>query len=37
MQLFVEKDINKLKEKNKELLNNIINGITLYGFFEVFK
>jgi predicted nucleotidyltransferase len=37
VQLFVEKDIKKLKEKNKELLNNIINGITLYGFFEVFQ
>ena len=35
--LFAEKDIERLKSKNKELLNNMINGITLYGFWEVFK
>jgi|TARA_B100001971_G_C18235728_1_gene567046 predicted nucleotidyltransferase/predicted transcriptional regulator len=31
-----KKDIEKMKSKNKELLNNIINGIVLEGFFEVF-
>jgi len=38
IQLFIrsKKDIEKMKEKNKELLNNCINGITLYGFWEVF-
>jgi predicted nucleotidyltransferase len=39
IQIFVHsrKDINKMKEKNKELLNSWINGIVIYGFFEVFK
>ncbi len=39
IQLFIhsKKELNKLKEKNKELFNNWINGIVLYGFFEVFK
>ncbi len=32
-----KKDIEKMKIKNKELLNNLINGIVIYGFFEVFK
>jgi len=38
IQLFIrsKKDIEKMKEKNKELLNNWINGITLYGFWEIF-
>jgi len=38
IQIFIhsKKDIEKNKEKNKELLNNWINGITLYGFWEVF-
>jgi len=38
IQIFIhsKKDIEKMKEKNKELLNNWINGITLYGFWEVF-
>jgi len=38
IQIFIhsKKDIEKIKEKNKELLNNWINGITLYGFWEVF-
>jgi len=35
IQLFRYKDISKLE--NKELANNIINGITLNGFLEVFK
>lgn len=35
--LFSEKEIEKMKESNKELLNSWINGITLHGFFEVFK
>src|SRR3989344_4808251 len=35
--LFSEKEIEKMKESNKELLNSLINGIILYGFFEVFK
>lgn len=30
-------EIQNMKIKNKELLNNIINGIVLDGFFEVFK
>ena len=34
-QLFKYKDISKVE--NKELSNNIINGITLNGFLEVFK
>ncbi len=38
IQLFIrsKKEINKMKQKNKELLNNWINGITLYGFWEIF-
>ena len=38
IQIFIhsKKDIEKMKEKNKELLNNWVNGITLYGFWEVF-
>jgi len=35
IQLFVYKDIHKIK--NKELANNIINGIALNGYVEVFK
>ncbi len=35
IQLFKYKDISKVE--NKELANNIINGITLNGFIEVFK
>ena len=31
------KNLEKMKITNKELLNNIINGITLSGFFEVFR
>jgi len=39
IQLFVhsQKEIDVLKKKNPELLNNFINGIVLSGFFEVFK
>ena len=35
--LYTRRDVEKMKKSNKELLNNIINGITLSGFFEVFK
>lgn len=35
--LYTRKDVEKMKKSNRELLNNIINGITLGGFFEVFK
>ncbi|MFH1358955.1 MAG: nucleotidyltransferase domain-containing protein [archaeon] len=35
--LHSKKEIDKMKEKNKELMNSIINGITLYGFWEVFR
>ena len=35
IQLFKYKDISKVE--NKELANNIVNGITLNGFLEVFK
>jgi len=39
IQLFVHShsEIEKIKEKNKELLNNWINGIKLYGYLELFK
>jgi len=39
IQIFVRsrKDIEKMKAKNKELLNNWINGIIIYGYWEVFK
>ncbi len=38
IQIFIrsKKDIEKMKRQNKELLNNWINGITLYGFWEIF-
>jgi predicted nucleotidyltransferase len=32
-----KKEIENLKNKNKQLLNNMINGITIYGFWEIFK
>ena len=35
--LFSDKELEKMKEKNKGLLNSFINGITLQGFIEVFK
>tara|TARA_B100001971_G_C18152189_1_gene516458 strand:- start:541 stop:1086 length:546 start_codon:yes stop_codon:yes gene_type:complete len=37
MQLFIysKKEFNEMKKKNKELLNNIINGVKLSGFIEV--
>lgn len=31
------KDISNLKNKNKQLLNNMVNGTTIYGFWEIFK
>ena len=34
---FSKENIIDLKKKNKELLNNLINGIVLYGFLEIFK
>ena len=34
---FSSKEVEGMKEKNKELLNSIINGILLEGFFEVFR
>lgn len=39
IQIFIRsnKDIEKMKEKNKGLLNNWINGLVIYGFWEVFK
>ena len=39
IQLFVHSkgDLEKIKNKNKELFNNWINGITIYGYFEVIK
>lgn len=39
IQLFIHSsgDIEKMKKENKELLNNFINGIKIYGFWEVFK
>jgi len=39
IQIFVhsKKEMEKIKIKNKELLNNWINGIVIYGFWEMFK
>ncbi len=39
IQLFIhsKKEIERIKEKNKELLNSWINGIVIYGYLEVFK
>ena len=39
IQIFVysRKDVEKMKGKNKELLNNFINGIVIHGYLEVFK
>ena len=39
IQLFVhsKKEIEKIKEKNKGLLNSWINGIVIHGYLEVFK
>lgn len=39
IQLFVHtpEEIKKLKQTNKELVNNWINGIVLYGYFEVLR
>ncbi|MBI2045521.1 nucleotidyltransferase domain-containing protein [Candidatus Pacearchaeota archaeon] len=35
--LFSNKELEKMKEENKELLNSFINGAILYGFVEMFK
>ena len=35
--LYSKKEINQMKIKNKELLNNIINGTIVSGFWEVFR
>ena len=35
--LFSEKEINQMKDKNKELINNFINGIVLDGYWELLK
>lgn len=39
IQLFVfsRKEIEKLKNENKEMLNSILNGTILYGYLEVFR
>ncbi len=39
IQLFVhsKKEIEQMMEKNKELFNNLVNGNTIYGFWEVLK
>ena len=38
IQIFIHsnKEISQMKEKNRELLNNWVNGINVYGFWEVF-
>ncbi len=37
LHLYSNKEIETMKEKNKELLNNIVNGITLSGYWDLFK
>lgn len=37
LHLHSNNEIELMKEKNKELLNNLINGITLSGYWELFK
>ncbi len=39
VQLFIntQSELERLKEKNKELFNNWINGIVVYGYFEALK
>lgn len=39
IQLFVhsKEELEKIRQKNPELMNNWVNGIKLYGFFEVFR
>ena len=39
IQLFVHSvsDIERMKDKNKELLNSFINGIVIHGYLEVFR
>ena len=38
IQLFLHsrKEIKTMKTKNKELLNNLVNGVVVYGFWEAF-
>lgn len=36
LHVYSRKDIEMMKNKNKGLLNNVINGIILYGYIEVF-
>lgn len=36
LHIFSKRDIESMKIKNKELLNNFINGIILYGYWELF-
>jgi len=35
--IYSKSEIEKMKMKNKELLNNFINGIVLEGFWELFR
>jgi predicted nucleotidyltransferase len=35
--LFSKEELNEMKIKNKELLNNLLNGISLEGYWEVFE
>ncbi len=35
--IFSNENIQKMKDKNKELLNNMANGIIIRGYFELFK
>ena len=35
--IFSKEEIQRMQDKNKELLNNLINGIIIRGFFELFK
>jgi predicted nucleotidyltransferase len=37
LHIYSDKEIDLMKEKNKGLLNNIINGIILSGYWELFK
>lgn len=34
--IFDRKEIERMKQKNKELLNNMINGFVISGYWEVF-
>jgi len=39
IQLFINSkdDVDKMKTRNKELLNNLVNGTVIYGFWEAFR